>query len=417
MSNRTSRSAEAISVSEKREQGCGGCVLRSAAVIFLIAGMAMSYFLLFQPLWQIAQARGWDETPCTIRSSEVEVKRGDESNSYIIRIIYDYEYAGLPFEGDRYHFAISNTNTNVKWKRQVVKDHPPGRQTVCYVDPDDPAESVLERGWTREMFWGLFPLPFLAFGLGGLLFGHRLMKQQHAGASAEAGASTTAGATAPQAGARSIAGVGSGPVVLKPENSPAAAFGVALFVCLFWNGITGIFVAQVVGSFLDGDPEWFLTVFMTPFVLIGLFLVGATGYTFLTLFNPRPELTLSRGAAPLGGLLQVRWQFRGSVRRIRNFKLSLKGEEKATYRRGTDTQTDTQTFFEHVFYEADHPVHIATGEAEFEVPADSMHSFDAPNNKIVWTLDVHGDIPWWPDVSMSFPIEVTPHERTADPHA
>jgi hypothetical protein len=410
MSNRTPNSTTALSVDQHRAQGCGGCVLRSVSVIFLITGLGVGYFLTFQPLWQIAQARGWDETPCTIRTSEVEVKRGDESNSYIIRIFYDYEYGGRPYEGGRYHFAISNTNTNAKWKRRVVKEHPPGRQTVCYVDPDDPGESVIERGWTREMWWGLFPLPFLAFGLGGLLFGHRLMTQQP-------GVGPEASATTQHAGTLSTSGIARGPLVLKPENSPAAAFGVALFACLFWNGITGIFVAQVVSSFLDGDPEWFLAVFMTPFVLIGLFLVGATGYTFLTLFNPRPELTLSRSAAPLGSLVQVRWTFRGSVRRIGTFTLSLTGEEKATYRRGTDTTTDAQAFFEHVFYEADHPLHIATGEAEFEVPADSMHSFAAPNNQIVWSLNVHGDIPWWPDVSLNFPIEVTPHESSADPHA
>ena len=57
------------------------------------------------------------------------------------------------------------------------------------------------------------------------------------------------------------------------------------------------------------------------------------------------------------------------------------------------------------------------GEAEFEVPADSMHSFAASNNQIVWTLNVQGDIPWWPDVSLSFPITVTPHEHPADSHA
>jgi hypothetical protein len=205
--------------------------------------------------------------------------------------------------------------------------------------------------------------------------------------------------------------------VLKTQTSPRTAFIVALLACLFWNGITGMFVAQVVNSFLEGDPEWFLAVFMTPFVLVGLALVGATGYTFLSLFNPQPELTLNRQAAPLGGLLQIRWEFRGSVRRIRTFKLSLKGEEKATYRRGTDTHTDTQTFFEHVFYEADHPDHIATGEAEFEIPPDSMHSFSASNNEIVWTLNVQGDIPSWPDVSLSFPIQVTPHEPVADSDA
>ena len=48
------------------------------------------------------------------------------------------------------------------------------------------------------------------------------------------------------------------------------------------------------------------------------------------------------------------------------------------------------------------------GSANVTIPADTMHSFDAPNNEIAWTLEVHGAIPLWPDVSASFPITVLP---------
>lgn len=37
-----------------------------------------------------------------------------------------------------------------------------------------------------------------------------------------------------------------------------------------------------------------------------------------------------------------------------------------------------------------------------------MHSFEADNNKILWNLDVHGDIKKWPDVKESFKITVVP---------
>lgn len=37
-----------------------------------------------------------------------------------------------------------------------------------------------------------------------------------------------------------------------------------------------------------------------------------------------------------------------------------------------------------------------------------MHSFSAENNKIIWRLDLRGDIKSWPDVKESFEIEVTP---------
>ena len=40
-----------------------------------------------------------------------------------------------------------------------------------------------------------------------------------------------------------------------------------------------------------------------------------------------------------------------------------------------------------------------------------MHSFEAPNNRVRWTLIVHGDIPFWPDVRDEFPITVLPLQR------
>jgi hypothetical protein len=35
-----------------------------------------------------------------------------------------------------------------------------------------------------------------------------------------------------------------------------------------------------------------------------------------------------------------------------------------------------------------------------------MHSFKSDNNRIVWTLHVHGDIAFYPDVNDEFPITV-----------
>ena len=43
-----------------------------------------------------------------------------------------------------------------------------------------------------------------------------------------------------------------------------------------------------------------------------------------------------------------------------------------------------------------------------EIPEDTMHSFASPNNEVVWSLVVSGDIPRWPDVDETFDIEVRP---------
>ena len=404
--------AKALSVDHGESSPWGGCFLRCFFGIFFLVGAGTFYFMALRPLWGIYSAQSWVETPCTILSSELGVHDGDDGDTYSIDMTYEYAFDGREYKCDRYHFMGLNSNTAVDWKREVVKEHPPGRQTVCYVDPDKPDEAVINRSLIPEMWWGLFPLPFLAVGLGGLLFGSRLMNGKKADPTESTARSLAADGTQRHVDEDGTHSDDDGPVTLEAESSPLGAFGCALFAALFWNGITSVFVYQAYLSHKRGDPEWFLTIFIIPFVLVGLGIVVGVLYTFLAIFNPRPALTLDRRRLPLGSTAKVSWTFTGNASKLQNLKITLKGEEKATYRRGTDTHTDTETFCEQVVFDSPQSYEFASGEAEFTVPTDSMHSFSADNNEIVWSLHVAGDVPLWPDVDATFPVSVTPHEPT-----
>ena len=88
--------------------------------------------------------------------------------------------------------------------------------------------------------------------------------------------------------------------------------------------------------------------------------------------------------------------------------VTLRGREQARYRRGTDTRTDTHEFHSEVLAEATDPMSIARGSGTIRIPAATMHSFSANNNKIIWTLTVEGEISRWPDVDDSFDVTVSP---------
>ena len=154
--------------------------------------------------------------------------------------------------------------------------------------------------------------------------------------------------------------------------------------------------------------SWFLALFMLPFVAVGIGLIAFAVYQLLAMFNPRPTLELSAGAIPLGGATELRWSFSGQTSRIGEFTVTLRGTEEATYRRGTNTCTDRNTFYEMELYKTSEASEIASGRVGFIVPQDTMHSFEAENNKVLWNLDIHGDIRRWPDVKESFKITVTP---------
>jgi hypothetical protein len=197
-----------------------------------------------------------------------------------------------------------------------------------------------------------------------------------------------------------------GVAALKPQLGPVGRFVAALIFTLFWNGILSVFLVQIVRDFRAGHPSWFATIFLIPFEAVGVGALGGVGYFFLGLFNPRLHVTLDPGAVPLGASARVEWKIDGDATRIRTLTVTLEGREEATYRRGTDSVTEPSVFLRRQIARDTNP--LPRGSARFEVPADTMHTFMAPNNRIVWVIKMHGEIARWPDVNEELPFEVPP---------
>ncbi len=181
-----------------------------------------------------------------------------------------------------------------------------------------------------------------------------------------------------------------------------------LFFALFWNGIVSIFVWQVWKGWQTGDPDWFLTIFMIPFVLVGLASFVFVGHFTLALANPRPRVTLLTGEPCLGDELRIEWIFTGRSSRLTHLRIFLEGREEATYRRGTDTVTEREVFATLPLVDTANDWEIPRGSAAVSIPDDTMHTFTGPSNKVVWELKVAGEIPRWPDVDQNFPVTIHP---------
>jgi hypothetical protein len=254
------------------------------------------------------------------------------------------------------------------------------------------------------MWFGLIPLVFVAVGAGGLVVTVRKRRQGEAPGgpkSSTPGSKTGAMSYAP-------AGDASETRLLKPKTAPLVKVFGALFIALFWNGIVSVFVAEVVRSWRSGHPDWFLTLFMVPFVAVGLGLIGAFLYCLLALANPRPRLRVTPAAVRLGASLRVEWEFSGRTEVLQNLRLRLQGREEVTYRRGTSTATDKSVFADIEVADTTAGPEIRSGTRTLTVPADLMHSFASQNNKLVWILCLRGQIARWPDVNEEFPVTVLP---------
>ena len=397
---------ESISQRARGAKGLGRKIGLGVGLVFTLVGGGLSIFLLFVPVARLAIAMTWVETPAVVIDSTIRSWSTDDGTSHRADILYEYEAAGRHWRSNRLNFFPVGSS-DYGDQKAVTDRYPPGSSVSCFVHPDDPSRSVLDRRPRPVYLIGLFPLIFLLVGLAvtaGTLKGGR----------------TTASAVA-VSGPRSTARRGheprieadsdSGREILEPAAGPVAKIVGMVIIAAFWNGIISVFLWQVYKGFATGNPEWFLTIFMIPFVLVGLALVIGIFYTALAAFNPRPKLTISPASPRLGTSLRVEWEFSGRAGRITNLEVVLEGHEKATYRRGTDTHTDRHAFASFALVSTSNDWEIPRGTAEIDIPEDTMHSFGSDNNGVVWSLFVHGDIKRWPDVMETFEIEVRPLAR------
>jgi hypothetical protein len=254
------------------------------------------------------------------------------------------------------------------------------------------------------MAFGFLPLIFFAIGAGGIVWVLRANSRPDTAPLTDRRAVTQAPLmTVPVGGAAAAV-----PGVLKPRGTRLAAFvGLSIFG-LLWNGIVSVFVIQIVQSWRRGSPSWFETIFMIPFVLVGLGFIAGALYQLLAMFNPSTEVQLDDETPRLGEKIKISWTLSGKVSRVQRLEVLVEGREEATYRRGTNTRTDRSVFFRETLADTRDPGAMTAGSASFKIPSDTMHSFTARNNKIVWCIKLKGDIPRWPDIQDEYPLQVAP---------
>ncbi|MBA4191003.1 MAG: hypothetical protein C0467_23710 [Planctomycetaceae bacterium] len=180
--------------------------------------------------------------------------------------------------------------------------------------------------------------------------------------------------------------------------SAGCQFGCAVFFASFWNGIVGVFVVQAFTKWnAKGVVAWVEALFLSPFVLVGLVLIAFTLYAGLTWIVSwlvgRVEVEISEHPLAVGGSSRIQITQAGLFPLAR-VCVWLVCTEEATYVAGTSQSTAKKEIAKHSVSDPDESptgggLPLAT---EFKVPADAMHSFDAPNNEIKWTLRVTGRV-------------------------
>lgn len=366
---------------------------------FLVVGAAIFVGMGLWPLWRSQAAERWIEVPCTVE--RVELVTGTDSDgdtTYRIEVAYTYRYDGRDYRSERYDFSFGSTNIGVDRMRTAADDLQRQPTRVCWIDPAEPESAVLDRSSGGLAWFGLiFGAVFAGFPLLILVFMLRsaAVTRRRAALGEEDPLSA-------QARSRSQAAV-----VAMPEDGPmrlpargnkaGGAIALGIFA-LIWNGISWVIFTQT--------DDTVARVFIGLFLLIGIGLALGFLHQLLALFNPVPDFELERGLLRPGSSTELRWTWRGNMRRIVKLEIHLVAREEADYRRGTSTSTDRHELLRETVYESLEAEPF--GQARLRIPAQALPSLQAPNNRIIWAIHVHGDIPRFPDVDREFALTVLP---------
>ena len=272
--------------------------------IFALLGGGFGSPFFGPPMVKVLDARHWKPTLCVIESSSVGSGSSQHTSSgsaptYRVNVTYRYDLDGRSYKGTRYQFlggSSSGRAAETGGDRRAW--YPPGKKTTCYVNPRDPGDAVIERGFTPDMWFALIPLVFVVVGVWGMVYSTRAAKRAPDARWQPAALRHAADFSAVSAGARE----------LKPSASPLGKLAFFLVFAAFWNGMISLLLGQVLRSWHTGRPEWGMAFFSVPFVLVGIGMIFAVFYQLLAFFKPRAHLRVDPGAVALGDAFTLEWR-------------------------------------------------------------------------------------------------------------
>ena len=398
------------------------------AVFFLLGcgGLVAMFATLVVPEWRTNHE--FIKDTCTVRETRIGQKRGEDGTLYRPEVQIEYRIDGETYRiwtYDIHTIRGGGYSTDQDDTREILDRFQVDQQYLCYYDPSDPNVAVLVWGSSWWVWLSLIvPVSFVLIGGGGLVYAIFTL-----GKSAERRAAIAKRAAHLDPfgnNGRSKPDFPHVPVAASITDSPGTklAFRLpiagsavwALFAwlaaCVLWNGIVSVFVMVAFSGYVRGQPDWFLTAFIIPFVLIGIGLIVFFLRQLVIATGIGPTL-LEISDQPLYPGQRYRLFFWQTGRlKMNSLELLLVCEEETTYRHGTDTRTETRRVYQRpLFYHEGFKIEGGLpfeADCEIEVPPTAMHSFRSGHNEVNWKVLVKGDVAGWPNFQRSFPVIVYP---------
>lgn len=332
----------------------------------------------------------WHETPANIVRSDLEVHHGDDSTTYRATAEYTYVFRDRRYTGTRVSLygGADNIGSFQKRVHDELKQHEKsGRPFRCYIDPDDPAQSILYRELRWEMlgFYTLFVLIFGGAGFG-MLFGGLYSSRKALAEKSLAAEHPDQPWTWREDWARG-----------EIRSSGRTLLMIAWIFAIFWNLISLPALFFIPGEVVDKGNRLALLGLLFPAVGLGLLLWAV--YLLLR-WHKYGDSVFQMAAVPgvIGGTLAGVIRTAARVRPDSGFRLTLN-----CVRRYTTGSGDNRSTHEDILWQDERTLAHALSETDpstmaipvlFGIPYDARPS-DPENgsDRIVWRLQVAADVP------------------------
>ncbi len=371
--------------SVKSSSGAGCMVLFSLP--FAGVGIFMTYLLL-STLWAGYAMQSWEGVPARIVHTELVELDGDDSTTYKVEARYEYTYEDKTYTGTR--VAISSSADNIGTYQHDIHNELQRHQESeepfrCYINPDDPADSVLYRDirWFMLMLYGVFIVAFGGFGFGMMFFsikGGKAAKAEEEQKIRHPETPWLWNGDWAQGRIRS--------------STKLKAIGVCAFATL-WNAISWPIAILAMGERAVNPAVYAVLLFP----LVGLITAAAAARTLIAWYK-YGESVLAMASVPgvIGGALRGVVQTNVNLRPEEGFHLTL-----SCINRRTSGSGKSRTTHEHVLWQDARVMKREILEQDptqshipvlFAIPYDARASDDEDsNNQIIWRLEATAKVP------------------------
>lgn len=374
-------------MAKKKSDGTGCLIL--FALPFAGVGVAATGFAFYLAFLSFA-AGSWVEVPARILSASLNESRGDDSTTYSVSATYSYEYEGQPYTGDRVSFDDSGDNIG-SYHQDIYETLKNQRGQVyrCYVDPDEPWESVLfpELRVSKFLFILLFGFVFgtVGFGLiGGGFWGLRREKENKALA-----------AQNPNEPWRWNKAWEGGFI---QGGGKASVIATGIFAVI-WNGISLPILFIVPGEVIDKGNTVALVGLLFP--AVGLGLLAMTAYLFLR-YRKYGATTVEMITMPgvIGGDLRALVHVPTRIAAEESIQVQISCLEVRVTGSGKNRKTSRRVLWQDAYGVPPNAVAETGGETaipvRFRIPYEQPETFDNPgtsNGDIEWKLELEAKTP------------------------